>query len=55
MDKIEVLRSSIKDEIAFLRQSIIETKYGGWSTHLVEPMNNRINTLVAVLADLGLL
>jgi hypothetical protein len=35
----------IKEEIKFLERCITETNYGGWSTHLNEPMRKRIQEL----------
>ena len=39
----------IEEEIAFLQKCIKETDGGGWSTHLVSPMQDRVRKLMAVV------
>ncbi len=41
----------IKEEISLLQKWVNTTKNGGWSTHLVKPMQDRILYLKGVLYD----
>lgn len=43
------LIEAIEEEISFLQKAIAETDGGGWSTHLVSPMQDRIRKLMAVV------
>ena len=50
--KEQQLIQAIKTEINLLEGWIAETKSGGWSTHLVQPMEKRASELKNLIYDL---
>jgi len=49
-----ILLAELLREVELLERWVSETKSGGWSTHLVQPMEDRIKELKVLLFDMGL-
>jgi hypothetical protein len=49
---IEKLKTELRKEVNLLESWIKTTKYGGWSTQLVGPMEKRVTELKTLLYDL---
>jgi protein associated with RNAse G/E len=49
----EKLIAEIRKEVNLLESWIKTTKYGGWSTQLIEPMQNRLSELKSLLYDIS--
>jgi len=49
-----ILLAELLREVELLERWVSETKSGGWSTHLVQPMEERIKELKVLLFDMGL-
>ena len=49
----EKLVTELKKEVSLLESWIKTTKYGGWSTHLVQPMQDRVTELKSLLYDIN--
>jgi hypothetical protein len=47
---IKGLRKVIMEEVGLLRRWAVESKTGGWSTNLVDPMRRRADHLEEILA-----
>ena len=48
---MEKLITELNKEITLLESWIRTTEYGGWSTHLVEPMRKRVAELKSIVYD----
>ena len=49
---IEKLTAELRKEVNLLESWMKTTEYGGWSTHLQEPMKKRVTELKTLLYDI---
>lgn len=49
----EKMIAELKKEVQLLESWIRTTKYGGWSTQILEPMENRVTELKSLLYDIS--